>query len=411
MFNKIWNTWRHGVRLYIALAITLVTLEVWWWAGVAYGGSILFATRLEEVYAWLSIGLVSLAVMIGPAYHIWPRLPGKVIMYDARRLIGIGGAWFASLHVGIVYMALFKTADLFELPGAYRRSFALGIVALLILLAMAFTSFDRALRDLGIWWFRLHRLVYVALLLGLFHALTIGVHATQWPALILLTILAVLLLSMQIYLVLIRKPRPSRWQLLAIGFSAVLLIAAFDYGYSQKLGYNPLEGIASAHVLKQDHGISAVLHIPPEDAPVAGVPTTLNVSFADTKNAFNLANCNCQVILKLDETVVQTTAITLVSQNANMQGRSTVKFPQAGAYEIAVRGTAKNGSFPEFALEYPVHVSAAGKAAQSGSKGMSVILIAAGSLIIIGLLAYLIIAGGGRYASSSVDKPRKTDTP
>src|SRR5580698_6609866 len=134
--------WRKGVRLYIALAVLLVTLEVWWWAQASYSGSILFATRLEEVYAWLGLALITLAVSIGPTYSTWPKLPGRSIMSDARRLIGVGGAWFASLHVTIAYVALFKVANPFGLPRSYQQSFAVGSVALVILLAMAFTSFD-----------------------------------------------------------------------------------------------------------------------------------------------------------------------------------------------------------------------------------------------------------------------------
>ncbi len=242
MLIDTWNKWRRGIRLYIGIAIVLVTLEAWWWVSVSYSGSTLFATRLEEAYAWLAVGLISLAVAIGPVYGAWPRLPGKAIMSDARRLLGIGGAWFASLHVTITYVALFKTANPLDLPANYQQSFAVGSLALLILLAMAFTSFDRAFHGLGIWWFRLHRFVYVALLLGLFHAFTIGVHATEWPVLIVLSITAGLLLCLHAYLAFIRTDHPTIWQILAISYAAVLLIAVFNYGYGQKLGYNPIKG-------------------------------------------------------------------------------------------------------------------------------------------------------------------------
>ncbi len=252
MLSKTWNQWRRGVRVYIAIAILLVTLEVWWWASVSYSGSILFATRLEEAYAWLALGLVSLAISIGPIYSIVPKLPGNAIMRDARRLIGIGGAWFASLHVAIAYVALFKAANPFDLPKSYQQSFALGIIALLILLAMAFTSFDKAFTSMGIWWFRLHRFVYVALLLGLFHAFFTGVHATQWPALIILTAVAAVLVAMHGYLAFVRADRASIWQILAISYGLFLLIVIFNYGYGQKLGYNPIEGKSHAHSRQTD---------------------------------------------------------------------------------------------------------------------------------------------------------------
>ncbi|MGC1176473.1 MAG: ferric reductase-like transmembrane domain-containing protein [Candidatus Saccharimonadales bacterium] len=240
--REILDHWRKGVRLYIGIGIVLVTLEVWWWASASYSGSVLFATRLEEAYAWLAVGLICSAVTIGPLYKVFPRLGGKGMLFDARRLIGVGAAWFASLHVAVAYVSLFKLANPLHLPRSYQQAFVVGALALIILLAMAVTSFDKALKTMGIWWFRLHRLVYVALLLILLHAFLIGVHATQWPALIILTVVAVGLLSLHIYISFVRQERPTIGQLLTISYVVLLLVALFNYGYGQKLGYNPIEG-------------------------------------------------------------------------------------------------------------------------------------------------------------------------
>ena len=238
VFDSITNTlgeWRKGVRLYIALAMVTVTLDVWLWAAVTYSDSILFATRMEEVYAWLALGLLALAVAIGPVYSIWPGLPGKLMMRDARRLVGVGAAWFATLHATIAYVSLFKVANPLDLPHAYQQSFALAIVGTVILLAMAFTSFDRASRSMGIWWFRLHRFVYLAILVSLLHAFIIGTHATEWLALIVLAITALTVLGMHVYLAFIKNSKPTTWQLLAISSVAILLLAIFNYGYRQHL--------------------------------------------------------------------------------------------------------------------------------------------------------------------------------
>jgi DMSO/TMAO reductase YedYZ heme-binding membrane subunit len=241
------NHWLHGVRFYLACATLLVTVEVWWWASVSYGGTVLFATRMTEVYAWLATVLIAVAVTIGPLYNVYPKLPAKKIMYDARRLFGVSAAWFACLHVGIAYVSLFKLANPFSLPSTYKQSFLIGGIALLILLAMAFTSFDKAFRGMGIWWFRLHRLVYAALLLILLHAFMIGAHATHWPALILLTAGALLVIVLQIYIAFVRQSKPTIWQVLTISYTVLLMIAIFNYGYGQKLGYNPIEGKHAHH--------------------------------------------------------------------------------------------------------------------------------------------------------------------
>jgi DMSO/TMAO reductase YedYZ heme-binding membrane subunit len=232
---KTLTYWRRGIRLYIGLGVALVTLEVWWWASASYSGSLLFATRMEEVFAWLALAMICMAVSIGPVYSIWPRLYGKRIMSDARRLIGVGGAWFASLHILIAYISLFKVANPLSLPVNYQRSFLLGSVGAVVLLAMAFTSFDRAFKGMGIWWFRLHRFVYLALVVILLHAFIIGVHATDLPVLIGLTVVAVSLLAMHSYIAFIRSKRPTIWQILAIGGTGVLLVLVFWYGYGHRV--------------------------------------------------------------------------------------------------------------------------------------------------------------------------------
>ena len=239
--------WLRGIRFYIACLIGLVTLEAWWWASAGYSGSVLFATRLEEVYAWLSLGLLSLALLIGPLYSVFPRIPGNSLMRDARRMIGIGAGWFATLHVTIVYTSLFKWANPLYLPTTYQQSFLYGSGALVILLAMVFTSFDKAFNTMGKWWFRLHRLVYVGALLTLLHAFTIGTHATQWLSLIVLTATALLILILHTYLAFVRHQKPTIWQVLAIGYGTLLLIAVFNFGYGQKLGFNPIEGKYGHH--------------------------------------------------------------------------------------------------------------------------------------------------------------------
>lgn len=225
--------WTGGVRLYIGLAAFIITLEAWWWADASYAGSILFATRLEEFYAWMAVGLIGLAVAIGPFYSVLKGFPGQALMRDARRWIGISAAWFASLHVLIAYLSLFKAANPATLPGAYQRAFLFGAVALLILLAMAFTSFDRAQRGMGIWWFRLHRFIYLAAVLALLHAFMVGAHATDRSVLVVLAAAAAFILGLHVVVAVRRRKQPAIWQVLAISAALLALIAVFGYGYAQ----------------------------------------------------------------------------------------------------------------------------------------------------------------------------------
>jgi DMSO/TMAO reductase YedYZ heme-binding membrane subunit len=242
--QKLINTlryWLEGIRFYIGCAIVLTTVIVWWWSHVLYSGTNLAMIREQEVFAWLAVGMFMLAIMIGPFLKVFSELPGKQILFDARRLIGIGAAWFGLLHAGVTYASQFRWANPFSLADMYLRSLLLGVTALIIFLLMAFTSFDRAMQGLGIWWYRLHRLIYAAAFLAVLHAFMIGTHATGQYALIIVGILGSLLLGMHIYLVL-KQPNPSKTQIITVILAVIFALAVFNYGLSQHLGYQPLLG-------------------------------------------------------------------------------------------------------------------------------------------------------------------------
>lgn len=247
--------WLSGIRFYIAIGIALVTAEAWWWAHTAYNGNVIYI-RLQEAYAWISVGLLVAALIIGPVCKLIPSIPGKSLLFDARRLLGIGAAWFASLHVIVTYAAQFHFANPLPLPGLlpapYKAAFALGIGALLILLATAFTSSASALRSMGKWWFRLHRLIYGAALLITFHAFMVGVHATSLVPLVIIVATALVLLSLNLCVAL-WHPKGHGWlRISTLGVAMILFLAIANYGVQQYFTDNSgvlggLEGMEMRH--------------------------------------------------------------------------------------------------------------------------------------------------------------------
>jgi DMSO/TMAO reductase YedYZ heme-binding membrane subunit len=230
--------WPTGIRLYIGVATVLIAAEVWWWASVTYGGSNVRIIRAEEVYAWLALICLQIAVSIGPFLKLAPGIPGKQLFRDSRRLIGIAAAVFATLHASISYVALFHVANPFSLASVYQRSFALGVLGLLVLLLMAFTSFDRAFHGLGIWWFRLHRLVYVAALAGVMHAFMVGSHASSVWVLFAVAVTTIALLGMHIVVAI--RGRSTNLQIVTLAYMVLFAAAVFNYGLTQHLGHNLL---------------------------------------------------------------------------------------------------------------------------------------------------------------------------
>src|SRR6185369_15266285 len=54
---------------------------------------------------------------------------------------------------------------------------------------------------------------------------------------------------------------------------------------------------SQAHILKYDGDIGAVLHVDPDDDPIAGQPTNFFFEFRDKTNKFVSGDCNCTVTI------------------------------------------------------------------------------------------------------------------
>lgn len=240
---KTLQFWAAGIRLYIALGSLILAGQVWWWASVAYAGDPdLMASRLHETYGWISLGMLAVALSIGPAYKLIPNLGGARLMRDARRLVGVGAFGFASLHAAVAYIVSFQAANPSTIADEYARAFVVGSLALLLLSLLAFTSFNAAMRRLGPWWFRLHRLVYAAVVLAVWHALSIGVHAASVSTLAILIGSALTLLVSHLAIAWQQDKSPTIWQALTLGGLFIVTVILSNYGIQNYIDQNNLQG-------------------------------------------------------------------------------------------------------------------------------------------------------------------------
>ena len=127
---------------------------------------------------------------------------------------------------------------------------------------------------------------------------------------------------------------------------------------------------ASAHVLKTDGTIGAVLHINPDDDPVTGSPTSYVLYFDDTAGRFTLPACDCTVAVQEQGATIHTQALTVTNA---LDSSDTYTFPRPGVYTLSVSGRPKTaGVFAPFTLNYLVRVQAVGGA--SGTQPFPVLL-------------------------------------
>lgn len=88
-----------------------------------------------------------------------------------RKLIGLFAFFYATLHL-FTYIALYAGFNVHAMVSdiAKRRFITMGLAAWLLLLPLAATSFNWAIRKMGgRRWKRLHKLVYVAAVCGIIH--------------------------------------------------------------------------------------------------------------------------------------------------------------------------------------------------------------------------------------------------
>lgn len=121
-----------------------------------------FATGLA------TLRLLALSLVISPLRRLWPRLSWLI---KFRRLLGLFAFFYATLHM-LTYVALYAGFNIatIETDVTQRRFIIAGVVAYLLLLPLALTSTNWAIRKLGgKRWNLLHKLVYVAVISGVIH--------------------------------------------------------------------------------------------------------------------------------------------------------------------------------------------------------------------------------------------------
>jgi hypothetical protein len=117
-------------------------------------------------------------------------------------------------------------------------------------------------------------------------------------------------------------------------------------------------GHASAHILKQNNGVLSVMHIEPDDKPLADELTTILIDFDTTSGAFHIADCDCKIALTEAGKVIPATALVPAFTGTNFEATSKVTFPKPDVYHLVVSGTSKDHLFGNFSVSYDIRVPA-----------------------------------------------------
>lgn len=135
------------------------------WLGVNGGLGVEPIKALEH-----ELGVIALQFLIATLLVTPLRRYGGVNLLKFRRPLGLLGFGYVALHL-LTWLALdmsFLWAQIAE-DLVERPYITIGMAAFLLLLPLALTSTKAAIRRMGVRWQKLHRLSYVAVVLG-------GVH-------------------------------------------------------------------------------------------------------------------------------------------------------------------------------------------------------------------------------------------
>ncbi|MBW4062159.1 hypothetical protein HJC99_06310 [Candidatus Saccharibacteria bacterium] len=143
----------------------------------------------------------------------------------------------------------------------------------------------------------------------------------------------------------------------------------------------------SAHQLATNNGMSVILHVNPNDTPVAGGVSGLEFYFipVSANTVFKLSDCHCQVRVKDgSKTLVDAPLGGMTSGQS--QGVANVTFPRLGVYAVMVTGTSKSGQFASFSTSYELRVDVWDSSSVSASVKLErIVILAVAVLSLVGV--------------------------
>jgi sulfoxide reductase heme-binding subunit YedZ len=159
----------------------LAAPAVAWCIDVTRAGGQAVAEELVHPSGALAAFLLIFTLLATPLRRLAPHRVWPVWLMRARRALGVASFGYAALHT-VFYLVASGSAEvvLADMP---RFDIWTGWIALLILIPLAATSTDSAVKSLGPRWKPLQRWTYLAAILGLLHVVSLDSWANPWEPL------------------------------------------------------------------------------------------------------------------------------------------------------------------------------------------------------------------------------------
>lgn len=148
----------------------------------------------------------------------------------------------------------------------------------------------------------------------------------------------------------------------------------------------------SAHFLETDKLIGAVLHIDPNDAPVAGKQASFFLEFKDQQNKFDPKNCDCIFQISENNQPIFTQPLFQNESTPSLDNAAVFyTFSKPDVYQITVSGKPLTpNSFHSFNLVWNIRVEATDSSAQAANPYFKILIY--GLLAVLAIILVLVFA-------------------
>lgn len=159
-----------------------------------------------------------------------------------------------------------------------------------------------------------------------------------------------------------------------------------------------------AHVLQSNNGISAEMHLPPQDVAVAGRLQRIEFIFGgeDNPSTFSLIECGCSLKIAPRDGAATTISTQFDNSAGEEQLTSQTTFQAAGDYTLTLNGYTTASHSKQFNLVYNLNVQPAPRTVSTATRKLTMAVIGLCVLAALGVLAYHL-----RRESSSSAKPEE----
>lgn len=238
------------IRRIVFCSALAVAVGIYYYAASRYDTAAQSIMYMARLYGLAGIFMLFATLSLGLIRGYFPHFRFNDLLLRSSRGFGLSAFLFVSLHVIAAFTANLggRLDAITFLSGRHQLALVFSVLAFIVLLLMAATSIDRVIAWMTFpRWKKLHRFVYIAALLAVFHAFLIGSHfadvAAPLPLIVfLLAYILILLESGATYRKLQinkQKHSPVRLRVYSIGLGAMVLLAGVLSIYGLGSAYDP----------------------------------------------------------------------------------------------------------------------------------------------------------------------------